>query len=332
MRAGAVGGPVLALLLGAVTPALAAGPAPLEQARQAAEHLSFEGTLQVGWRDGTVTRTEHLAVEAAGGALLVRGANQVMARPAFGRLLAHGIGGWEEMWLPSLAPGPRPDGASKYATTAPADGPSVAGRTTRVVEVRLRGALLERIYLDRETDILLGRDQFDGRGDVLRNVGFETFRLAPSASAPAPPPSPAHHAQQVVAMDHLPASTVAPGILADGYQRTGIYRAGAVTQVLYSDGLYDLSLFEQEGRLRHADLPPSGEQVAVGTANGWRYPWPGGQLVVWSTGGKVFTAVSDAPTDQVLAAVRSLPASPSHELSLLGKARRACQALMQPLV
>jgi hypothetical protein len=69
----------------------------------------------------------------------------------------------------------------------------------------------------------------------------------------------------------------------------------------------------------------------VGSATGWRYPWPGGQLVVWSAGGKVYTAVSDAPVDQVLTAVRSLPPVPSRELSLLGKIKRACQALMQPL-
>jgi len=122
-----------------------------------------------------------------------------------------------------------------------------------------------------------------------------------------------------------------PPALADGYERMGIYSSGAVLHALYSDGVYDLSLFQQAGRLRTSDLPPSGERVAVGGDTGWRYPWPGGQLVVWSAGGKVFTAVSDAPADQVLAAVRSLPLSPGRELSLLGKVRRACQALMEPL-
>ena len=126
-------------------------------------------------------------------------------------------------------------------------------------------------------------------------------------------------------------SAGAPLTLTDGYQRTGTYRRGAVVQVLYSDGLYDLSLFEQQGRLRRSDLPGAGEKVAIGRATGWRYPWPGGQLVVWSAAGKVFTAVSDAPADQVLTAVRSLPAARSGELSLLGKAKRACQALMEPL-
>ena len=54
------------------------------------------------------------------------------------------------------------------------------------------------------------------------------------------------------------------------------------------------------------------------------------------TGGVVgrrpfFTAASDAPADQVLTAVRSLPKVPGGELSLLGKICRAAQALVQPL-
>jgi len=326
MKARVAAAPAVALLLQTFSPAPApaAEPAPLEAARHAAEQASFDGVLEVRWRDGDETRSEHLTVEAAGGALMVRGANLVMARPAFGRLLAHGGGGWEEMWLPSLAPSPRPDGVAKYTTSTPAAGPTVAGRSTKVAEVRHNGALVERIFFDTETDLLLERDQYDAGGAVVRTLAFESLTYRPSASPPAPPPAPAHHA---------PTATAGAGAaptLAEGYQRLGTYRSGSVVQALYSDGLYDLSVFEQRGRLRRSDLPGPGERVAVGTATGWRYPWPGGQLVVWSTAGKVFTAVSDAPADQVLMAVRSLHPS-GGELSLAGKLRRACQALMAPL-
>ena len=298
----------------------------LEDARRAAERTAFDGVLEVRWREGAETRSEHLTVEAAGGALVVRGANLVMARPAFGRLVAHGGGGWEEMWLPSLAPGPRPDGRAKYATTPSGAGPAVATRPTKVVEVRRSSALVERIYLDTETDLLLERDQFDAGGTVVRTLAFESLTYRSSSTSPAAgPQSPAHHAPKAVSSGSSAAT------LADGYQRMGTYRSGGVVQTLYSDGLYDLSLFEQRGRLLRSDLPGPGERVAVGKATGWRYPWPGGQLVVWSAGGTVFTAVSDAPADQVLAAVRSLPAPRASEPSLLGKVRRACQALMEPL-
>jgi hypothetical protein len=283
--------------------------------------------LEVRWLDGEVTRSERLQVEAAGGSLMVRGANLVMARPQFGRLLSHGGGGWEEMWLPSLAPTPRPDGASKYRTTPAVAGPAVAGRPTRVVEVHQGGTLLERLYLDTQTSLLLERDQFDARGQLVRRLAFESLEIDPTGPPPTVPKSAAQHAPKKIPGDGM----AAPDTLDDGYQRMGVYRSGTVVQVLYSDGVYDLSLFEQKGRLRRSDLPPKGERVAVRDATGWRYPWPGGQLVMWSAGGKVFTAVSDAPVDQVLTAVRSLPPAPSRELSLLGKIRRAAQVVMQPL-
>ena len=321
----------LAMLVG-VAPSLAAGPAPLEQARRATERVSFAGVLEVQWLDGDQTRSEKLQVEASRGVLTVQGGNVVMARPAFGALLSHEGKGWEAMWVPSLGPSHRPTGAPKYETTTPAPGPLVAARPTKLVEVYAGGTLVERIYLDTETDLLLRRDQFDGAGArVVRTLAFESFALTPSVDPPAEPPSPENQAPKAVALERLSTSAAAPATLADGYERVGVYRDEDVLHVLYSDGLYDLSLFQQEGRLRRSDLPPSGERVAVGEAEGWWYPWPGGQLVVWSAGGRVFTAVSDAPANQVLGAVRSLPPLPGRELSLLGKIRRACQALMEPL-
>ena len=321
----------VALAAGMAAPAHAGGPLPLEQARYAAEHTVFEGVLEVRWRDGEETRSERLRVEAAGGSLMVRGANLVMARPEHGRLLAHGGGGWEEMWLPSLAPSARPDGTAKYRTTGPVSGPAVAGRPTKVMEVHTGGALLERIYLDTETNLLLERDQYDRDGAVVRRLAFESLTIGIPAEPLSVPRSPAQHAPEEVRPERLRTPAAAPERLADGYQRMGIYKSGPVLQVLYSDGVYDLSLFQQQGRLRRSDLPGRGERVSVRGATGWRYPWPGGQLVVWSAGGRVFTAVSDAPADQVLTAVRSLPRVPGGELSLLGKIRRAAQALVQPL-
>lgn len=332
--AGAPGAVVVLVVLVMVTApgAVATGPAPLEKARQAAQETAFVGVLEVRWRDGDEVRSERLNVEAAGGSLVVRGATQVMARPAFGRLLAHSGKGWEEMWLPSLAPAPRPEGTPKYQTTAAGPGPAVAGRPTKVVEVHHAGRRLERIYLDTATDLLLQREQFDPQDGVVRTLTFTSLQfVAPSTGAPPAPASPADSAPDTIEPERLPSSAAAPAALKDGYTRMGVFRSGSVLHVLYSDGVYDLSLFQQQGRLRRSDLPPDGEKVALGRATGWHYPWPGGQLVVWSTGGQVYTAVSDAPVDQVLDAIRSLPELPQRELSLLGKIRRACQALMEPL-
>ena len=324
---GKVASGVAVVLLVASPPALASGPAPLEEARHAAEQTAFEGVLQVRWRDGEAFRSERLTVQAAGGALMVRGANQVMARPAFGRLLAHGSGGWEEMWLPSLAPTPRPEGVPKYSMTSTAEGGSVAGRRTKVIEVHHGGRLLERIHLDVDNELLLQRDQYDARGQIVRTLAFDSITMNPSGPPPAPPSSPARRAPKKVSAERLRS----PETLGEGYQRMGIYRTGSALQALYSDGVYDLSLFQQPGKLRDSDLPASGERVDLVDATGWRYAWAGGQVVVWSEGGSVFTAVSDAPPEQVVDAVRSLPRIPTRELSLIGKIRRACQALMEPL-
>lgn len=322
----------IAVLVGSLAvPSHAAAPAPLERARRAADRVAFEGVLEVLWVDAGTTMSERLQVQGAAGALAVQGATHVMARPSLGPLLSHGGKGWEAMWLPSLGPSRRPDGVRKYVTTTPVDGPLVAGRRTELVEVRTGGRLIERIYLDRETDLLLRREQFDGRGRVLRTLAFESLLLRPSAAPMAEPRSSENHAPEAVAPDQLSSPAAAPPALADGYERMGVYRDGDVLHVLYSDGLYDLSVFQQQGRLRRSHLPRSGERVPVGEADGWRYSWPGGQLVVWSAGGRVFTAVSDAPAEQVLTAVRSLPPMPGRELSLLDKIRRAAQALMEPL-
>jgi hypothetical protein len=127
------------------------------------------------------------------------------------------------------------------------------------------------------------------------------------------------------------AAAVAPVDLVDGYRRLGVYRSGGVLHALYSDGIYDLSVFEQAGRLRRSDLPASGVGVPVAGTTGWTYAWAGGRLLVWSKGGRIFTAVSDAPDDQLLLAVRSLPPLPADHPSLLSKLERACKTLMEPL-
>ena len=124
--------------------------------------------------------------------------------------------------------------------------------------------------------------------------------------------------------------SAAPG-LTEGFQRLGVYRRSGVTQALYSDGLYDLSVFEQRGRLRRDDVPVGGTRVAVGGAAGWSYAWPGGNLIVWEAGGSVLTAVSDAPLEQLLAAARSVPPPASRGASFWAKLRAACATLVQPL-
>ncbi|MDQ2827368.1 MAG: hypothetical protein M3Y04_10495 [Actinomycetota bacterium] len=327
---------VLAVLLSGAAPALtSASPAvaapsgPLEDARRATERTAFEGVLEVRWIDGAVTRSQEVTVKAANSTLAVSGGNQVVAVEPFERMVSHGGKAWEELWGPTAAPSVRPDGAVKYQVTTAPDGPEVAGRPTFTVEVRQAGALRERLQLDTSTSLALEREQYDDRGAVTRTVAFETLTVG-AANPPAHPRAPVDHAPRPVSLSQ-PAAATTPDSLPEGYRRLGTYRAGDVVQVLYSDGIYDLSVFQQPGRLRRADLPPSGEPVAVGAATGERFAWAGGDLVVWSAGGRVFTAVGDGPLDEVLQAIRAMPPVPGPAPSLLGKLRRACRAVMEPL-
>jgi len=316
------------VVLGA-TPALGAPPGPLEEARRATEQTSFEGIMEVRWAEGAITRSEKLTVRASDSALAVLGGNRVMAFEPFERLVSHRGDRWEELWLATADRSEGPDGGGKYEVASLPDGPVVAGRPTTTVEIRQSGALRDRLHLDTATKLPLKREQYDDLGAVTRTLVFETLTVG-AVDLLAHPPSARARAPKPVGADRVDVSSV-PDRLAEGYRRLGIYRSADVLQVLYSDGIYDLSVFQQSGRLRHADLPGSGERVAVGSATGRRYVWPGGHLVVWSSGGRVLTAVSDAPIDQVLQAIRSMPPAPDRPPSFLGKLRRACKTLMEPL-
>ena len=98
---------------------------------------------------------------------------------------------------------------------------------------------------------------------------------------------------------------------------------------LYSDGLYDLSVFEQRGRLQRRDLHAA-RKVALGARQAWTYAYAGGNILIWEAGRTVFTAVSDAPVDQLVEVARSL-APEGRSPSLLDRLRRASRAVVAPL-
>ena len=54
-------------------------------------------------------------------------------------------------------------------------------------------------------------------------------------------------------------------------------------------------------------------------------------MVLWPAGGRVYTVVSDAPFDQVVAAATSLPAPAAASPSMMERLRRVARAVIQPL-
>ncbi len=321
------------LVLIAATPVTvgSAGPAgaeadPLEQARQAAGRHSFTGMVSLSWRAGRTTHTEDLYVRAVAGTIEVRGDTTVMAEGDRARFVRHAGDGWDQLWSGALPASDRPRLSPKYELV-PAGALTVARRPARALEVREGARVRERLYVDEETGLLLRREQLDERGLVRRAVGFATFTLDPGTPAPRRPTALKVRTSRQVSPAGL--SAPVPSGLASGYKRLAAYRDGGVVHALYSDGLYDLSVFEQRGRLQRRDLPAA-RKVALGARQAWTYAYAGGNILIWEAGRTVFTAVSDAPVDQLVEVARSL-APEGRSPSLLDRLRRASRAVVAPL-
>jgi len=298
----------------------------LEDARRAADHSAFLGVVEVRWRDAEREQAEELTVQASGGVIEVRGGNTFMASPSNGRLVSRGGRGWDLLWPPRLAPVLRPNPGPKYQAEAGV-GPLVAGRPTRVVDLREGRILRERLYLDVATGLMLQREQYDQGGAPQRSISFRSVSIDGTNPAPRTPVQPADRAPHPMSMAKLAGIHSAPAYLAGGYRRLGGYRSHGLMHFLYADGLYDLSVFSQPGELRHER---GGHAVAIGNRAGRWFAWPGGTAIELQADDRVITVVSDAPLDQVLRAARSLPigAPPSPALNAL---REACRALIGPL-
>ena len=302
------------------------GEDPLDLARAAAGTHSFTGVVYLAWRDGDTTHSEDLYVRAVAGTIEVRGDTTVMAEGDRARFVRRAGDGWDQLWSGALPSTDRPELSPKY-DLVPTGGLDVARRPTRAYEVREGARVRERLYLDTGTSLLLRREQLDERGLIRRAVGFATFTLDPGTPAPRRPTVLEDRTADHVSPVEL--SFPVPPSLASGYKRMATYREHGVVHALYSDGLYDLSLFEQRGRLQRRDVPAAGK-VKVGARDAWTYAYPGGNILIWQAGRTVLTAVSDAPVDQLVEVARSL-APADRSPSLLDRLRRASRVVVAPL-
>jgi hypothetical protein len=321
-----VGAAALAVIVGgaAAGPVAADSETALDQARRSAEASSFSGVVDVRWRDGKVMRERQLTVKAAGGVLLFGGPTPLMALDQ--ARLVHEDAAWDVLWPAALARLSRPDSGAKYEQRMSV-GPQILGYDTVIVDIRRGERIRERLYVERFFGLLLRREQFDDRGRVQRSVGFRELRVDAAAPPLPRPVSTATKALHSVATAQLRGAYSAPVGLGAGYRRTGAFRQGDVIQVVYSDGIYDLSVFEQRGRLGSQAAPRGGRPVRIAGAKGWHYTWPGGQVVLWQAGRTVYTVVADAPYDDVLGAIRTVKGSSSGP-SVAFRFRQACRSLV----
>lgn len=328
----ALAGPVPARPAAALPGPSTAGPETgavdlLDRAREAAETLSYQGTVAVEWRDAGQRHTAEVPVQSAGGVL--RFGDEVVGAGA--RRMIHSADGWLSLWGHDVATlGPPPTAKYRLAVEP---GPDVAARPTDVVAVQLVGTnrLRERLYVDRQTGLLLRRELLDMSGTPKRSVAFTAITAGPApepATAVVAAAPKAVHSQEPTPARHLKGPYKLHSRIGTGYRLVGAYKANGVVQQFFSDGLHGLSVFEQPGHLSGAETTLAGEtgsgrKVEISGHTMRAYSASVGEAVVWESGGVVYTAVTDAPWSDLAGAVRDLPhADPP------GRLRRVAQTVV----
>lgn len=190
-------------------------------------------------------------------------------------------------------------------------------RVLHLVE-RSVGILRENLYLDEETGLIVRRESFGADGDPVRLVAYTQLHVDPVAvEAPT--------ADGVDTQDHTFAARAdADRLAADGHsiprELPGGFELIAAAEVdaatpavhlLYGDGLYSLSLFQQDGRLARTAVHGATELATTNGGAVWRWPGSEPRRVVWTGEGRTFTVLTDAPTDELLDAIAGLPVDPS---------------------
>ncbi len=284
----------------------AAGEQLLAGMRPAVADHDFNGVMVVEWHDAAGRlQQKTVPVRSDDGGLRVQGmATSVGPGPSE---IVHGDRHALVMW--SVAENAaRPAPSAKYALTVD-DGPRIAGRSTRVVEARKRGAkqLSARYYLDTDTGLLLRRQEFGPKGKFVRSVSFKSISDQVPATAPKPT-APSSGAYVGRAIKSVEKPFRAPARTGNGYALVGRYQLPSGTvQLFYSDGLYGASIFQQKGRLAWSGLPSGGTDTKVAGRSARQYVIPGGEALVWEARGVVYTCVTDAPPADLTAMVKSFP-------------------------
>ncbi|MFN2557927.1 MAG: hypothetical protein ABR592_13865 [Nitriliruptorales bacterium] len=176
----------------------------------------------------------------------------------------------------------------------------------------------ERLYVDIDSGLVVRRETFDAHGLPVRLAAFTDLELVPAAVPPLGSDwdrvlRPAKSNLSGRGMEILrDVGWVVPEQLP---RRFTLVDASAIGQgegsslhLLYSDGLYRLSVYQQHGRLDVRALEAQGAE-ATGLGGLRLYRWPGSEPATYGWNGEetAFTAISDAPPDVLAAALAGLP-------------------------
>lgn len=294
------------------------------------DRVSYSGTLTSVIYEGdraasTVTRIEHkapfswriwyLAPSDAYGRMIV--SNESLAyqyEPALNRVISHD-------WSTSAPGVATPVNVSQVESNYSVEvGPaaSVAGRKALSLSLvsKHTGALVQRMWVDAQTNLILRRESYTAEGSVGAKSSFDTIRIGadlPQAlfeltvpngmtlvSSPGFGKSTTDTASLVRGLDF---KFAAPKYLPDGFslERGSVETHQGVNTVefVYGDGLRTFSLFENaSGRLPRFDTA-SPKPIAVGDQNGVYADVAGQTLVSWNAGGLNLTIVGDLSSKEI---------------------------------
>jgi hypothetical protein len=182
---------------------------------------------------------------------------------------------------------------------------------------RETGTLREVLYADEATGLIVRRETYGRDGSPVRTVAYIRLRVAEGA-----PSMPRAAGREVV--EHEVASADAAGLrdigfvipssLPGGYDLVMVLDVpGAhvpTLHLIYADGMYSLSVFQQRGRMKPTATAGASELRTPTGGAVWRWPGSEPRRIVWRGEGATFTALADTPTDELLEAIAGLPTDP----------------------
>ena len=282
-----------------------AGAQLVERMREASAAYSFSGTVGVMWRDGEKVRRTSVDVTAVDGTLEVEaGESRVVDKGRDTYVL--GNRGWTSVLIAPISDTlPEPDHVWKLSTR---NGPQVAGRPTMLVDAA-RGSygVVQRLFIDTQTGLLLGRDVRDSRGNTLRSLEFTSIAIGGGPHALDQPGVPGRVAD---AVRTVPKGYRAPERPGGGYvlvSKAAVPDGGV--QLSYSDGIFSISIYQQRGKLDWGGLASGGTTTDIAGHHARRYVEPGADVIVWERDGVVYTCVTDAPPEVITAMIEGLAPS-----------------------
>ena len=281
----------------------------IEQMRAAASEQDFLATVDVTWRTASGEHREAMVdVGASDGTLTLSSGSQLVLDERGHTFVKDDRSWWTPAKEPRASDPPAPDTRWRLAVHR---GTTLGRPTTTVVAQRGDGSVAQRLVIDDATHVLVGRDVVASDGTIERGFRFTSFIVGPAASGVvADAPTPDVSGRDATELRDVSDEFDAPTTLGDGYRLVSRSAHGDAVRLVYSDGLFTLSVLEEPGELDWDALPDGGTSATVDGARARRYAEALGDVIVWERDGVVFTSVADAPRDSYVGAMASITAAP----------------------